>query len=229
MGERERTTTHVDEHLRRVMERGAELVATDDELRRFEAQQIEHDRLQRIETSGISERLDEAGVHAIVHDRAKSTRALELVRAWVVSSRPVLVLLSRSPGLGKTVSAAWALARFNGRYVRAHDLCVMRDERAQRQRYYQHLRAELLVIDELGLERNETDAKDMLLDVVDARQRLPRRTLLLGNLDKAAFVARYDARTLSRLGIDSDHAGIALIRSLKGDDLRKVSPPSTQA
>jgi DNA replication protein DnaC len=221
MGEREGTSTHVDDHLQRVLERCGEFVVSDEEIARFEAQQGERDRRDRIESSGIGEHLDESGAAAIIADRPTETRALALVRTWLISSRPMLVLTG-PPGVGKTVAAAWALSRLPGRYARAQELCEMRENWRERARWATHLRCEILVVDELGLERDPALAKETLQDVVDKRQRTPRRTLLLGNLDKAGLVARYDARTLDRLGIDDDASGIAILRSLKGESLRRA-------
>jgi len=128
-------------------------------------------------------------------------------------------MLLGDPGQGKTVAAAWALSRCAGRYIRANELCELRASRWRgRDRYQKHLTTELLVIDELGTEADISLAAPTLQDVIDARQRLPRRTLLLGNdLD---LVARYDARTLDRLGIEGDDHGIAILRTLRGPSLR---------
>lgn len=211
----------LDDALRRILARAHAAVADDSEIRRFEAEQQARMRGERLEASGISERLDVQGAAAIVRDRPRRTRALELVQAWVLSSRPVLVLTGK-PGLGKTVAAAWALARLPGRYVCAGEMCELwaskRDR--DRDRFFQLLRTELLVIDELGQESSADDARAMLQDAIDRRQRLPRRTMLLTNLGRAEIIARYDARTLSRLGVEADEHGIALFRHLKGTDLR---------
>lgn len=213
--------TTMDGELGRILERGRDLVVSDEELARFNARQAQRDRRDRLETCGISDRLDLRGAEAIVDDKPERSRALELVQAWLLSSRPMLVLLG-DPGQGKTVAGAWALARMAGRYVRAAELCEMRKNWRERHRYYQHLRTELLYLDELGTEDDPIEAQRTLQDVVDARQRPPRRTLISGNLSKAKVVERYDARTLSRLGIDSDDDGIALLRALKGPDMRKA-------
>jgi DNA replication protein DnaC len=213
--------TNIGGELERILERGLELIVDDTKLARFHAEQAQNDRRERLEASGISERLDGRGAQAIVDDAPQATRALELVQAWLISPRPMLVLLGE-PGQGKTVAAAWGLARIQGRYVRAQDLCDMRANWRERNTYRYHLRTGMLVLDELGTERDESAARDTLQDVVDARQRLPRRTLILGNLTKAQLVERYDKRTLSRLGVERDDDGLALLRSLKGADLRKA-------
>lgn len=212
----------IDGALQRVLERGLEHLVSDEEFRRWEARQGERDRRDRLEASAISQRLDERGMSAILTDQARDTKALRMVRAWVASSRPALVLLG-DPGRGKTVAAAWALARVAGRYVTEQQLCEMRKgEWRTRKSYETHLCTELLVIDELGRERDADLALQVMLDVIDARQRLPRRTLLLGNAEKELLIERYDRASLDRLGLDSDEAGIAIVRYLRGESLRKA-------
>lgn len=215
-------TTSIDDELQRVLDRGAELLASEEDMERFSAKQAERDRRDRLETSGISEHLDLRGADAIGRDAPERSRSLDLVRTWLVSTRPMLMLLGE-PGQGKTVAAAWALARMSGRYVREQDLCEMRANWRTRREYRSHVRCELLVLDELGTERDPVGAADTFQDVVDNRQRSPRRTLLLGNLDRTKLVEIYDKRTLDRLGLESDDHGIAVIRSLKGPSMRKRS------
>lgn len=222
--EREKTITHIDAALERVLAEAQEATAwSPEQVARWEAQQQHRDRRDRLDASGIIERLDEGGAPAIIDDTPMDTRALRLVRTWLMSSRPALVLLG-DPGQGKTVAAAWALARMPGRYITAQSLCELHPlskNWREKSRWYQHLRTELLVIDELNRETDATIATVCLQDVIDVRQRAPRRTLLLGNITLADFVKRYDGRTLDRLGVDSDHAGIAIVRELKGKSMRK--------
>lgn len=213
----------LDDVLASVMDRGIALAATDEELAAWEAEETLRQRHERLVASGIAERLTESGIAALVHDRSEDTRALQLVRPWVAkNSRPMLVLLG-DMGVGKTHAAAWALSRKPGRYIRARDLVELgHGGRSDRAHFWEALRTELLVIDELGLERDETEARDTLQDVVDARQRLPRRTLLLGNLTAKELADRYDARTLDRMGAKSDDAGIAIFRRLRGKSRRRA-------
>lgn len=213
----------LDPALQRTLERCQALYISEDELERWEAKQGERARRDRLDASGISERLDAEGALAVINDTPRPTRALTLVRPWMLSSRPMLALFG-DVGQGKTVAAAWALARVAGRYVTAQALCELRAAGwRERGRFESHLRTELLVVDELGRERDAAQALETLMEVVDMRQRLPRRTLLLGNIDAATLIARYDKATLDRLGLDSDDSGIAVVRYLRGESLRKAT------
>lgn len=206
--------------LEAVLRRAQDSVCTPEELAAWEASTEREERSARLEASGITERLTAQGIAALVHDRTKPTRALQFVQAWTLASRPMLVLLG-DVGVGKTFAASWVLTRKRGRYARAQELVEMLHGNAQqRDLFWRHARTEVLVIDELGLERDEAEARITLHEIVDARQRLPRRTLLLGNLTAQQVVQRYDARTLDRMGMLSDDAGVAVFRTLRGESIR---------
>lgn len=198
-----------------VIERAKAFSVPEEEFAAWEAGEARRRREAMLEASGVDSRLDAEGAKAIVEDAMEDTRALQLVKAWLMSSRPALVLLSQ-PGGGKTVASAWALARIPGRYYRARDLeeLMLGDSLRERDMFRSARLGELLVIDELGSERQRGDAADMLQEVIDSRQRLPRRTMLMSNLTPTELLSRYDARTLDRLGINGDDDGIAILRSL---------------
>jgi hypothetical protein len=191
-------------------------IASPEEIEAYERERAESARAELLELSGISDALDRDGLNAVVRDRAKETRGLELVRQWLASRWPMMVMLS-PPGLGKTVSAAWALARHPGRYVEAQELCRMRTSRVpgDREAYERLRRCELLVVDELGCEDvPHSESKATLQDVVNVRQRKPRRTLLLGNLSREQFDGRYDPRTIDRM------RDAAIFRGIRGESMR---------
>ncbi len=215
----------LDDALSAVIDRARTFAVSEEEFQAWETEEVTRQRKRLLDASGVSERLDSDGEKAIVANEMLDTRALQLTRGWLLSSRPALVLLSR-PGGGKTVAAGWALARLPGRYYRARDLeeLMLGTTVRERDAYRAARSCELLVIDELGSERGQGDAADMLQDIIDARQRLPRRTMLLSNLDPARLVARYDDRTLDRLGRGSDEHGIAILRSLPVEQSLRSRP-----
>jgi len=198
-----------------VLARAEASLASDVEIAEWEREQASRTRHELLTLSGIGDALSQVGADAIVRDRPSETHCLRLVRSWLASRRPVLALFG-GVGVGKTVAAAWALARTPGRYVRAHDLTRMRrgDFGQPDPDYWRHVRGELLVIDELGTEENAEHAGATLWDALDRRLRLPRRTLLLGNLDRQTLETRYDGRTLSRL------REVAVLRAVRGADMR---------
>lgn len=180
-----------DEELRAVLARlGARLDGVG--VAALKAREGMERRRAMLDASGIADVLSPHGYDAIVEDRATATRAIELVQAWLTGHRRVLGLFG-PPDAGKTVAAAYALARVPGLYVEADELAADRKGKLRARA----LRVELLVIDELGAEDDERRARAALNDTLN--RRLRRRTLLLGNIDAGTFEARYDERTLSRL------------------------------
>lgn len=190
-------------------------VVSDAELARYERRRERERREELLRTSGVAEVLSAHGLDAVVRDRCEPTRALELVQQWLASPWPVM-LLCGPPGTGKTVAAAWALAARPGRYVELERLCQLRRERYgdPGETYWRCLQAEMLVVDELGAEEDRARGVATLHEVIDRRQRCPRRTMLLGNLDASQLRARYDERTLDRL------REVAVIRAVTGTSMR---------
>lgn len=205
----------IDGALAQVLSRLEDQIVSDEVVARWESRRAADLRHELLRHSGVLEVLSGAGADAVVANTCSSTRALDLVRQWMASSRPVFALFG-GVGVGKTVAAAWALAHLPGRYVRADELTWMRRGEYGRpsDQYMRLLRGELLVVDELGIEEQAEHATATLYDVLDKRQRLPRRTLLLGNLDEDTLGTRYDARVLDRM------REVAVIRSVRAKSMR---------
>lgn len=196
------------------------------------ARTVEHERAlarrlgrrQRLEDSGV--RVTEDDLEAIEHDTLTETKAVKTVKAWLdvargkrtSEKRLKFLVLCGSIGTGKTVAAAYAIAesKVSSMYITAEQLrrgyCQETDEaRALRNRM---ARVGLLVVDDLMTERNEFEGKLALQEVVNDRQGRCRWTLITGNFNKADFVKRYDARTLSRI----EHQGV--IATVDGESMR---------
>ena len=156
--------------------------------------------------------------------------AMEAVRSWVAASEPrPLLVLAGGTGTGKTVAAAWALARIGGEYVRAVDLARRSEPYRNEAEILRPASSELLVLDDLGTEASSDRGRDRrfmpaLYDVIDQRQGVmrrgtrwvPRRTLITTNLTKKQFREQYpDERILSRL------AQCCTWVSLDGVDMRR--------
>lgn len=193
--------------LAEVMERGRELAASDDEVRRYQLELERNERRNRIINSGIADVLTPQVIDAVVMDRLQSTDSLEVVRQWRVYQRtpgiersvPICAVIG-TMGLGKTVAAAWLLSREGGRYIEAEELCKLHSAKwgEERALYQRVLSTGVLVVDELGTESDHRVAMAALHDVVNKRQG-KTATLLLGNLDIDELQRRYDARTIDRL------------------------------
>lgn len=149
----------------------------------------------------------------------EETQAVGDVRYWLATplnkgARPVVILCG-TPGVGKTIAAADAIASTEGaRYVKAKRLVGLAASQygEERRIFVEACTAPLLVIDEIGLEKTEAGAREALLEIID--ERLGLRTLIIGNLEEHAVRQRLDARTLSRL----DEVGSFV--DVTGDDLR---------
>ncbi len=177
---------------------------------------IRRKRHTLLEESGIADHMTDAACSLVVRNEQASAPAIDHVKEWLGTSIPMLALFG-GRGVGKTVAAAFLLARQAGSYVEADELVRLRTAGfgPDRERYERLLQASVLVVDELGLERNEEIARLAMHDVVNKRQRSRTRTLALGNLDHAAFTARYDSRTHDRM------REVAIIRGLVGGSRRR--------
>jgi DNA replication protein DnaC len=136
----------------------------------------------------------------VAAESAKATAAIEQIKTWKPSERCVLVL-SGSPGCGKTVAAThWALHnRHSAVFVRAATFAASsRYERAERNSW---LQASALVLDDLGNEY--ADVKGSLIsdldELVDTYYGDNRPLLITTNLDRESFKARYGQRITDRL------------------------------
>lgn len=213
--------------LREVLAEAAKVcVPSDEELAAFDASLEREARAKRLAGCGVDDYLEDHARQGLISGKLRGP-GTGIVQTWMATHTPCLALFGPT-GTGKTVSAAWALARITGRYLCAPDLCDLYVGGVrQRSEYRLCVDSPLLVIDELGTELDAGVAAAVLHDVVNRRQTSRRRTILLGNLSRAAFVARYDARTLDRLGIGTtpepheDLYGICWARRLGGASLRR--------
>lgn len=194
------TATKLDELLDMDRLEGAGALATPEELDRWDADR-DHDRRESLlRSSGIHDVLSTRAERRLLRGELDDTRALHWVRTWLKGQVPILGLFGPTDA-GKTMAAAWALSERAGRYHTAADLC--RERRASfggpTAAYHAARVCALLVVDELGGEDDEAKAALTLEEILNFRQKLSRRTLLIGNIDQATFVQRYGERTFSRL------------------------------
>lgn len=177
-----------------------QIAAQELERARDEATQERHRREARLRESGIVPVLRDVMHQAAVDGTLKRTRAIEIVDDWLAHEVPVLGIFG-GRGSGKTLGAAHALICRGGMYFEAEELCRLRSARyGDDRKLYERARASgMLVVDELGGEKYVDAAQETLHDIINHRQGSRCRTLLLGNLDRPAFDARYDPRTHDRL------------------------------
>lgn len=157
----------------------------------------------------------------LVFDCLRPTDALDRVQRWAGESGDgALLALVGGTGVGKTVAAAWALLELGGNAVRSDELSFLSASNysADRERFHEIVNAHgLLVVDDVGTERDEAKARHGLFDLVDIRQGKSMRTLLTSNVTVEALRGRLCERTLSRL------RAVGGLYSCKGTDMREAA------
>lgn len=134
----------------------------------------------------------------------EETTFLRHVRTWLDTERPWIVL-SGPVGRGKTLAAGEALARERRKscYLGAREL-----ERIFTARYGDEIDLQrkliecrgIVVIDDVGRERDAEGMAAALLDLVDARRGRGQKSIAITNLSATQFQARYpDERLWSRI------------------------------
>lgn len=197
----------------------------DAEREQAEREQRAMERRLRLKESGIAVTGEDLG--RLVADQLEDTIALRKVRAWHEvasgrrpsrSGRPMRFLALLGPmGTGKTVAAAYVIAERGGMYVTADEVrraYVSEHEQARDAR--RRLEAiGVVVVDDVGTERNADDTRHALYELVNRRQRGRQATILTGNMTRQDFTTRYDARMLDRI----EHQGA--IVEITGESLRR--------
>lgn len=135
------------------------------------------------------------------------TEALASVARWPQQcereGRVVLALIGKM-GNGKTTAAMVAALRAlsageSVAYVKETTLIRWRKFVSLAPMLERAMSVSLLVVDELGGERKHVDeAREAILEIVDDRLGVGR-TMLIGNVSKGEFSARYDARLIDRM------------------------------
>lgn len=193
-------------------------VMSPEEEREYERERMRRER--RINLARMSEIITDADLERIVNDRVDS-HAAKVVRRFLAaaakSDNVRFCWLSGAMGRGKTVAACLAIAIERGRYISAEDLCLAYGAKTQLSAdlrdHVKHCR--LLVVDDVGTEKDPEAMRHALQQLVDARQGRGRLTIITGNASKDEVRAWLDPRTLGRI----EHQGG--IVECKGDNLRR--------
>jgi DNA replication protein DnaC len=158
-------------------------------------------------------------IECITRGEVEPTRCTKAVDAWLARSTPILVMCG-DVGRGKTFAASVAFHRhadslYHGaREVERLFAARYGDELAEQDRC---CTVQMLVVDDLGRERDADGMTAALLDLIDDRRKRGRRTVLISNLGKAALLARYnDPRLHSRLA----QPGVCMWLVDSGQDMR---------
>ncbi len=142
-----------------------------------------------------------ADVDRIIADDMADTKSLGVVRRWLKTAGKPFLLLTGTVGVGKTVAASWALAQRDGEYMRAPAMvgifaAYFGAEVEEKKRL---CRVPLLVVDEIGTERDAERMQSTLFEIIDERRWHGQRTIFVSNLSGKDFDERYhDQRLQSR-------------------------------
>lgn len=186
-----------------------------EEAARLDAERDQRRREKQLEASGIDRAITPDDFEWVVQDKLpQKTQALIAVKRWhhvhqhmKMRSFSTLVLLGPR-GLGKTVAAAWLIAHKDTEAALYATAETLRADRRTRERklFARALDAQVLVVDELGIEEDDEEDTEqrMLNELVNYRAGLrPGRvnvwTLFLGNIDREQLAARYDERTIEKI------------------------------
>ena len=191
--------TRSDEEIER--ER-AQAEARAERLAAREAAQTRYKALDALRNCGVH--LADDDLERIVDGKHQATPATKAVEEWLETRVPMLVLCG-GIGAGKTFAAAVAHRRLGGLCLRASRLHIAlapwRGEAREGETLVDPSRCQLVVLDDLGTERDPKDPRwaEALFELVDSRMERQQRTLITSNLPRAKFRERYDWRVIDRL------------------------------
>jgi len=199
----------------------------DHEIRAAELRAEREHRARRLKFSGIGAVLAEAGRRAVLAGDERPTHALLTVRSWYARATDdrapgtSVLILAGPMGTGKTIAAAWVLARETGIYVTVERFLRLYSARTRESEgeLERLRRARFVVLDELGTERDPETFRAAFHWLIDGRQARRKLTLIMGNLSADQVRARlrdgtYDERTADRL------RAIARFATTSGESLR---------
>jgi DNA polymerase III delta prime subunit len=141
--------------------------------------------------------------------------SLKAARTFNRDTEALFLLLLGPPGVGKTLAASLAVVDFASkwpwneqpsgpgvepiRYEAAANLTRLSAFDAEAKRYVESMRGcHLLVLEDCGDEGTEL-GKGLFVELLMARHASRRRTVITGNLQTAAFRARYGAAVADRI------------------------------
>ena len=154
--------------------------------------------------------------------RDPSTQGMVLAARLGRGEGRILILASNA-GRGKSTAAAYALTFRPGLWVNSPQLARIDDGEPGTVRDSDMLRAELLVIDDVGTEHSPGGfAASRLNHVVTVREGMRKPTLITTNLETERFKTVYGDRIASRANADDEPLGW---HTLDGPDLRSPGTP----
>ncbi len=165
---------------------------------------------------------DEVRAALVADEGLRETASLVAARAWYedVTRKPWLVLAGNT-GCGKSVAAAYTIARNGGLWIRAERLVrVFYANFGDQFEEQEKIRdCGLLVLDDVASELDASRMQSALIELLDARKSRRQCTVVTTNLSKTAFAARYgNERLISRL-----HESVLWVGDGASADMRRAT------
>lgn len=129
-------------------------------------------------------------------DPAGAEAAMAAAEDFVADPSRLVLVLSGGTGAGKSMAAGWIVASQGGVWMPATDSNSFEGFEEIRSRME---RCELLVVDDLGQERETGAGTTLLIPLLTTRIDRGRRTVVTTNLAPPALTARYGERWISRI------------------------------
>lgn len=138
---------------------------------------------------------------------------------WLRNTSVPLLFLSGTMGRSKTLAASYVLARHGGAFIAAADLVPLFEsrDRVDKERCRQLRGAQVLVVDDLGLEEDAAKTAGFLQKLVNSRRSRGRRTVITTNLDGDQLPVRYKEERLWSRVLQSH-----MFKADKGPDIREL-------
>ena len=188
---------------------------------KLKAERIEQERIsinsakiERRVRAGISKRNLLKGFDYITAETPEQIRAKAKCEAFadalISGKRDMNLILSGGVGAGKTLLASAiidkACSRLDCRIIefmtmvkKIRDTYSNNQGKTERELIKQYSSYDLLVIDEIGVQKNSEDEKILIFEILDARYKEMLPTVLISNMDMKGIESAVGSRIIDRL------------------------------
>lgn len=181
---------------------GLEIRRQELEAEQAEARQYRKERLMKASNTAWESAAVPKRIRRVLSGEMQSTQAFSAVKSWIdkADHESWCLLLCGSPGVGKSVSAAWWLREylaFSKKWCHIADIIRTGLYGEELTDYW---KCDAMVIDDIGVEfRDSKGAFDSLFDgIVEKRCAQECRTIITTNVSPSELSRRYGERVVDR-------------------------------